>query len=227
MWSNGALHPSSKVGMDHPALFDSGGVRATGKHDEKTHRQAGQNAYLAGASCAGDSPTQLKSERGTGFVMESGTDDSKDNATPQRDDGLANDDARSDAGESSALILTQGTNSPRGTSSSLDLSMEREYGKHSGMGLVAGFSLGERSSFTKPWARVRTVIECHGVRLPALPQPRRLGEQYGSCEHFSPQQACLSVMRGNPRHFPFLEGGARPGRRSLICKMVTARSQQH
>ena len=136
MWSNGALHLSSNVGMDLPALFDSGGVHVTGKHDEKPYRQAGENAYLAGASCADDSPAQLKSERDTGSVVESGMDDSKDNATPQRGDGLANNDALSDAGESSALILTQGTNSPRGTSSSLDLPLEREYppdGKQSGM----------------------------------------------------------------------------------------------
>ena len=136
MWSNGALHPSSKVGTDHPALFDSGGVHVTGKHDEKPYHQAGENAYLAGASCADDSPAQLMSERDTGYGVESGMDDSKDNATPQRGDGLANNDALSDAGGSSALILTQSTNSPRGTSSSLDLPLEREYppdGRHSGM----------------------------------------------------------------------------------------------
>ena len=136
MWSNGNLHPSSKVGTDHPAEFDSGGVHVTGKHDEKPYRQAGENAYLAGASCADDSPAQLKSERDTGSAVESGMDDSKDKATPQRDNGLANNDALSVAGESSALVLSQGTNSPRGTSSSLDLPMEREYppdGKQSGM----------------------------------------------------------------------------------------------
>ena len=118
--------------MDHPALFGSGGVHVTGKHDEKPFH-GGENAYLAGASCADDSPTQLKSERDTRSVVESGMDDS---TTPQRDDGLTNDDALSDAGEYCALLLTQGTNSPRGTSSSLDLPMEREYppdGKHSGM----------------------------------------------------------------------------------------------
>ena len=81
MWSNGALHPSSKVGTDHPTLFDSGGVHVTGKHDEKPYRQAEENAYLAGASCADDSPAQLKSERDTGSVVESGMDDSKDKAT--------------------------------------------------------------------------------------------------------------------------------------------------
>ena len=136
MWSNGALHSSSKVGTDHPALFDSGAVHVTGKDDEKPYDQAGENAYLAGASCADDSLAQLKSERDTGSVVEPGTDDSKDNATPQRGDGLANNDALTDAGESSALILTQGTNSPRGTSTSLDLPLEREYppdGKQSGM----------------------------------------------------------------------------------------------
>ena len=108
----------------------------TGKHDEKPYHQAGRDAYLAGAFCADDSLAQLKSERDTGSVVESGTDDSKDNATPQRGDGLANNDALSDAGDFSALILTQGTNSPRGTSGSLDLPVEREYpldGKQSGM----------------------------------------------------------------------------------------------
>ena len=136
MWSNGALHPSSKVGTDHPAEFDSGGVHVTGRHDEKPYRKAGENPYLAGASCADDSPAQLKSERDTGSVVESGMNDSKDKATPQRDNGLTNNDALSVAGDSAALILSQGTNSPRGISSSLDLPMEREYppeGNHSGM----------------------------------------------------------------------------------------------
>ena len=78
MWSNGAPHLSSKVGTDHPAEFDSCGVHVTGRHDEKPYRQAGENGYLAGASCADDSPAQLKSERDTGSVVESGMDDSKD-----------------------------------------------------------------------------------------------------------------------------------------------------
>ena len=51
--------------MNHPAEFDSGGVHVTGMHDEKPHRQAGENAYLAGASCADGPPAQLKSERDT------------------------------------------------------------------------------------------------------------------------------------------------------------------
>ena len=178
MWSNGALHSSSKVGTDHPALFDSGAVHVTGKDDEKPYDQARENAYLAGASCADDSLAQVKSERDTGSVVESGTDDSKDNATPQRGDGLANNDALTDAGESSALILTQGTNSPRGTSSSLDLPLEREYppdGKQSGMvsSLVSRWESEARSQ--NPVQGGGTVIECHGGRFPALSEPRRLG----------------------------------------------------
>ena len=81
-------------------------------------------------------PAQLKSAREAGSVVEPGIDDSKDKATPQRDDGLANNDALSDAGECTALMLTQGTNSPRGTRSTLDLPKEREYppgGTHSAM----------------------------------------------------------------------------------------------
>ena len=115
MWSNGALHLSSNVGTDHPAEFDSGGVHVTGRHDEKPCRQAGEDGCPAGASRADDSSAQLKSERDTGSVVEPGMDDSKDKATPQRDDGLANIDALSDAGGSGALILTQGTSSPRST----------------------------------------------------------------------------------------------------------------
>ena len=141
----------------------------------------GRNAYLAGASCADDSSAQLKSERDTGSVVESGMDDSKDNATPQRGDGLANNDALSDAGESSALILTQGTNSPRGTSSSLDLPLEREYppdGKQSGMVSSLVSTLGARISFIKPWARVGTVIGCRDGWFSAISQPGKWCEQY-------------------------------------------------
>ena len=93
----------------------SGGVHVTGRHDEKPCRQAGEDGCPAGASRADDSSAQLKSERDTGSVVEPGMDDSKDKATPQRDDGLANIDAPSDATESGALILTQGTSSPRST----------------------------------------------------------------------------------------------------------------
>ena len=50
--------------------------------------------------------------------------------------GHGNKNARSDAGESDALIPTQGTNSPRGTRKGLDLPLERECppdGTHSGL----------------------------------------------------------------------------------------------
>ena len=111
-------------------------MHAIGKKDGTPCRQAGDDACLAGASRADDSSAQFKSERDTGSVVEFGMDHSKDKATPQRDDGQANNDALSDAGVSAALTLTQGTNSPRGTRSTLDLPMEREYppdGKHSGL----------------------------------------------------------------------------------------------
>ena len=93
IWSNGAPYLSSKVGTDHPAEFDSESVHVTGRHDEKSYRQTGENVYLAGVSCADDSSAQLKSERDTESVVESGMDDSKDNASSQRDDGLGNNDA--------------------------------------------------------------------------------------------------------------------------------------
>ena len=91
---------------------------------------------------------------------------SKDKATPQPDDGLANNDALSDAEESDALILTRCTNSPRGTRGTLDLPM------------------GERISFTKPlgkgWNR---------HRVPGWPVLSRSqengGEQSGGFEHSS------------------------------------------
>ena len=121
LWSNEALHLSSNVGMDHPALFDSGGVHVTGKHDENPYHQAGENAYLAGASCADVSSAQLKSERETGSGVEPDSGDSKDQATPEPDDGLGNKDVLSDKGESPALIPTQGTISPRCTRSGPDI----------------------------------------------------------------------------------------------------------
>ena len=105
----------------------------TGEEGEKPCHQAGDDACPAGVSRTDDSSAHLKSERETGSVMEPGIDDSEDKAMPQRDDGLANNDVLSDAGESAALMLTQDTNSPRSTRSTLDLPLEHEYpsdGKH-------------------------------------------------------------------------------------------------
>ena len=136
MWSNGALHLSSNVGMDLPAEVDSGGVHVTGKEDGKPCRQAGDDACLAGASRADDSSAQLKSERDTGSVVEPGWTTRRRRRRLSVTMVLPTMMRLSDAGESAALILTQGTNSPRGTRSTLDLPMEREYppgGTHSGM----------------------------------------------------------------------------------------------
>ena len=164
----------------------------------------GENAYLAGASCADDSPAQFKSERDTGSVVEPGMDDSKDNATPQCGDGLADNDELSDAGESSALILTQGTNSPRGTSSSLDLPLECEYppdGKQSGMvsSLVSRWENEARSQSPGQGSEPTSSATVFGSQL--FPS-RRMGRAIRRLRTIQSLQACLSLMRGNPGHFP-------------------------
>ena len=229
MWSNGAPHLSSKVGMDHPAFFDSCGVHVTGRHDEKPYRQAGVNAYQAGASCADDSPAQLKSERETGSVLESGMDDSNDNATPQRGDGLANNDALSDAGESSALILTRGTNSPRGTSSSLDLPMERVNrpdGKQSGMfsSLVSRWESEARSQSPGQGSEPSSCARMAGPQLSCSQEDWASNTEAAN----NSVSTSMSAKTGKPKALPnSRRRGARPGRRSLICKMVTARWQLH
>ena len=137
MWSNGALHLSSNVGMGLPAEVGSGGVHVTGKEGGTPCRQAGDDACLAVPSRADDSSAQLKSERETGSVVEPGMDGSKDKATPQRYDGLANNDALPIAGESAALIPMQGYKLTHlGTRSDPELPLEREYqpgGTHNGM----------------------------------------------------------------------------------------------
>ena len=133
MWSSGALHLSSNVGMDLPAEVNSGGVHVTGKEGGKPCRLAGRMRVYSRADA---SSAQLKSQRETGSVVGPDMDDSKDKATPHRDDGHGNKDVLSAAGESAALTPMQGTNSPQGTRSGLDLPLERECppdGKHSGL----------------------------------------------------------------------------------------------
>ena len=129
-------------------------MHVTGKEFGKPCLQEGDDACPAGVSRADDSSAQLKSERGSGSDVEPEKDDSKDKATPQRDDGLANNDALSDAGVSAALLTKQGTCSPRSTRSTLDLTLERECppdGKHSGIvsSLVSRWESESRSQ--SPW----------------------------------------------------------------------------
>ena len=127
---------AASVGMDLPAEVGSGGVHVTGKEGGTPCRQAGDDACLAGASRADASSAQLKSEREPGSVVVPGMYLSKDKATPHRDAGHGNKHVLSNAGDSAALIPTQGTNSPRGTRNGLDLPVEREYppdGTHSGL----------------------------------------------------------------------------------------------
>ena len=142
--------------------------------------------------------------------------------TPQRDDGLANNDALSDAEESDALIMT------RGTKGTLDLPMEREYppdGKQCGMvsSLVSRWESESRSQSPGQGLEPSSGARMAGSQLS---RSQENGASNIEAANTPVSTSVSSAMVGRPaRHFLILEDGALPGTRRLNYKMVTARWQ--